>query len=119
MAGASCMKKINGVDFEKVTQTALDAAKIVLKKDYGAAEDILKNIADALTADVDFLAKKKLTGEFNEADARIYLEDQKMVARVRLRSLATVTLQTAEDAWNAVALVFRDAIKTALGWEVL
>lgn len=63
--------------------------------------------------------ERAANGEFNEDDARIFMEDQKVVARIRLRSLAIITLQIAERVWNAVATVFRSAINTALGWTVL
>jgi hypothetical protein len=46
------------------------------------------------------------------------LEDQKMVARIRIRSLAIITLQTAERLINAVIEVFRVAANKALGWDI-
>ncbi|MDH3602402.1 MAG: hypothetical protein OEU26_22535, partial [Candidatus Tectomicrobia bacterium] len=64
-------------------------------------------------------AQKKASGEYNENDARVFLEDQKMLARIRLRSVAIITLQLAEQIWNAVTSVFRTAINQALGWNIL
>jgi hypothetical protein len=112
---------INNVDFSKVTSDALAAAKMVLndQSNWKTLEDIVKNIADNLVGDVQFIAKKKLSGEFNENDAKIYLEDQKTIARVRIRSVAIITLQIAERVLNAIADVFRKAINSALGWTVL
>ena len=66
-----------------------------------------------------FLAKKKLSGEFNEEDSKVFMDDQKMLARIRLRSIAIITLQLAERIWNAIADVFRVAINKAIGWDVL
>jgi hypothetical protein len=115
------MREINGVDFDKVTVDALAAAKLILNNDatWKSLEDIVKNISDGLVADVEFIAKKKASGEFNEQDAKIYLEDQKMIARVRIRSVAIITLQIAERVLNAISNVFGQAIKSALGWTVL
>lgn len=113
------MATINGVDFGNVVDDAVKAAKAVVTDNWDEVEDIVKNIAEALTNDVAFLAKKKASGEFDEEDARVFLEDQKMVARIRLRSVAIITLQLAERIWNAIASVFRSAIKTALGWSPL
>ncbi len=113
------MATINNVNFDDVVNEALKAAQIVLSDNWDEARDIVENIAKGLVNDVSFIAKKKLSGEFNEDDARVYLEDQKMLARVRLRSLAIITLQIAERVWNAIADVFRTAIKTALKWLLL
>jgi len=113
------MTTINKVNFDNVIQEALIAAKAVITDDWSEVRDIIENISKGLVNDIEFIAKKKLTGEFNENDARVYLEDQKMVARTRLRSLAIITLQIAEDIWNAIAGVFRTAINKALGWAII
>jgi hypothetical protein len=110
---------INNVDFEEVVDDALAAAKAVLLDNWDEIRDIVENIAKGLANDVVFIAKKKAEGVFNEDDARVFLEDQKIVARVRLRSLAIITLQIAERIWNAIAKVFRAAVKAALTWTVL
>ena len=113
------MAVINGVDFTKTVEEALDAAQAVVTNNWDDVRDILQNIAEGLANDVAFIAKKKASGEFNESDARVFLEDQKMLARIRLRSIAIVTLQLAERIWNAVATIFRTAINQALGWNIL
>lgn len=112
---------INGVNFTQVGRDALDAAKLLLDDPatWKSLKDILQNVADGFTADVKFIARKKLSGEFNEDDARIYLEDQKTIARVRIRSVAIITLQIAERVLGAVLNVFRTAIRQAIGWTVL
>lgn len=113
------MATINNVNFDDVVDEALKAAKAVISDNWDEARDIIENIAKGLANDVSFIAKKKLSGEFNEDDARVYLEDQKMLARIRLRSLAIITLQIAERIWNAIAEVFRTAINKALNWTLL
>lgn len=113
------MTTINAIDFNKVLEDAIAAAKAVVTDNWAQVRDIVENIGKGLVNDVEFIAKKKLSNEFNEDDARIYLEDQKMVARTRLRSLAIISLQLAEKIWNAVADVFRAAIKNAIGWTVI
>jgi hypothetical protein len=112
-------KTINGVDFSKVIKEAISSAKKVATQDWKEVRDIVKNIADGLAKDVEFLAKKKASGEFNQKDAGVFMDDQKMLARIRLRSVAIIGLQMAERIWNAIADVFRKAIKSALGWTVL
>ncbi len=113
------MAIINGVDFDDVVRDAIRAADAEIREGRDELADIVENIANSLSNDVQFIAKKKASGEFNQMDAQVYLEDQKTLARVRLRSVAIVTLQIAERIWNAIAKVFREAIEKALGWTVL
>ena len=97
------MATINGVNFDVVIKDAMKAAQAVLAEDWPKARDIVMNISKAIVNDIEFIKKKQLSGEFNEIDARTYMEDQKMVARIRLRSLAIISMQIAEDVWNAMA----------------
>ncbi len=112
---------INGVNFTQVGKEALDAVRLMLDdpSTWKLLKDILQNVADGLTADIKFIARKQVGGEFNEDDARVYLEDQKTIARVRIRSVAIITLQLAEKVLNALLDVFRGAARKALGWTVL
>ena len=110
---------INGVEFDDVIKDAIKAATVVFSEGADNLVDIVKNIGDSLVCDIEFVAKKKLSGEFEEVDARVFLEDQKVVARMRLRSLAIITMKIAEDIWNAIVHVFNSAINQALGWTLL
>ena len=110
---------INNVNFDDVVDAAVEAAKAVVTDNWDEVRDIVKNIGEGLTNDVAFVVRKKLSEEFNEQDAQVFLEDQKMLARIRLRSIGIVGLQLAERIWNVVAEVFRDAINKALGWSLL
>jgi hypothetical protein len=115
------MAMINGVDFNQVAKEALAAAKAAANDEnaWKSLKDIIKNVTDSLQGDVQLIAKRKISGEFNEDDAKVFMEDQKMVARIRIRSVAIIGLQLAERIWNAIADVFRTAINQALGWTVL
>ena len=86
------MTTINAVDFRQVSRDAVNAARdVVLDVNaWKELKDIVRNVSDSLAADVCLIAKRKLTGEFNEDDARVFLEDQKMVARIRIRSVAII-----------------------------
>ncbi|OQX42590.1 MAG: hypothetical protein C3L25_00130 [Candidatus Sedimenticola endophacoides] len=107
------------MDFDEVIDQALLAARAVVTENWDQLEDIVAHIGEGLVSDVAFIAKKKKSGEFNEEDARVFLEDQKLLARMRLRSVAIVTLQLAERIWRAIADVFSRAINSALGWSLL
>jgi hypothetical protein len=110
---------INDVDFDVVIQDAIKAAKKVVTEGWDELEDIVDNIGKSIANDVAFVAKKKLSGEFEESDAKVFMDDQKIVARMRLRSLAIITLKIAEDIWNAIINVFNTAINKAIGWTLL
>lgn len=111
--------KINDVDFDVVTKDAIEAAKDIITEGWDELSDIVGNIGKNVANDVAFVAKKKASGEFEESDARIFMEDQRIVARMRLRSIAIVTLKIAEDLWNAIVNIFNTAINKAIGWTLL
>ena len=115
------MSSIKNFDFSQLINNALEAAKNEVNNPdtWRSLEDIIKNISQGLVADIEFITKKKLSGEFNQDDARVFLEDQKMLARIRIRSIALMTLRIAERIWNAVANIFQGAISTLLGWKLL
>ncbi|MGH8380814.1 hypothetical protein [Pseudomonas sp.] len=110
--------KINDVDFDAVIKEAIKAAKAATNASWPTLKDYVENIGHGIANDALFLKKKKDSGEFDEADARMFMEDQKIVARMRLRSLAIVTMKIAEDIINAITGVFKSAISTAIGWDV-
>ena len=110
---------INNVDFDVVTKDAVEAAKKIATEGWDELSDIVENIGKSIANDIAFIAKKKASGEFEESDAKVFMEDQKIVARMRLRSIAIVTLKIAEQIWNAIVNVFNTAINTALGWTLL
>jgi hypothetical protein len=112
------MATMNGVEIGDVVKDALKAAKDVGIGDWNEMKDLVKNIADSLLVDLKYIAKEKLNNRIDEYGAKIFLEDQKMVARVRMRSLAIITLQTAERVINAIIDVFRIAANKALGWDI-
>jgi len=110
---------IEGVDFDEVTREAVEAARLIATDGWDELADIVENIGHSLTSDIAFVAKKKKSGEFDELDAKVFMEDQKIIARMRLRSVAIVTLKIAEEIWNAIANVFNAAINRAIGWTIL
>lgn len=110
---------INNVDFNVVTKDALEAVKTIATGKWDELEDIVENIGKSIVNDIEFVAKKKASGEFEESDAKVFMEDQKIVARMRLRSIAIITLKIAEEIWNAIVDVFNTAINKAIGWTLL
>jgi hypothetical protein len=113
------MSTINGVDFGQVANNAVTAGIGVITSNASGLREVVENVAEGIVHDLAFVARKKANGEFEEEDARIFMEDQKTLARIRIRSIGIVTAQIAERVWNAMAQVFRQAINTALGWTLL
>ena len=113
------MSTINGVDFDAVGKQALDAVRVVLVRNFDQASDIVESVVEAMERDVVFLAKKKASGELNEMDARDYMDQQRILLRMRLTAIPEIGLLAAQQAWNAIAGVFRSAILSALGWTAL
>lgn len=112
------MANINGVDIGDVVKEALSAAKAVADIEWDKLRDLVENISKGMLNDLELVAKQILTSEMDAYDAKIFMEDQKMVARVRLRAIAIMTLQSAERILNAIIGVFREAANKALGFDL-
>lgn len=112
------MTTINGVDFGKVLNEAIDAARQAASGNWSSIKDIVDNIGKAMINDIEHVANQKANGTLDEYGAKIFMEDQKIVARVRLRSVAIMTAQLAENVLNAMIDVFKTAVDQALGWTI-
>jgi len=112
------MTTINGVNFGEVLQEATNAARAAASGDWEQIKDIVDNVGKAIVNDIEHVAKQKANGTLDEYGAKIFMEDQRIVARVRLRSVAIMTAKLAEDVLNAMITVFQTAINTALGWTI-
>tara|TARA_R110002126_G_scaffold63511_5_gene162680 strand:- start:340 stop:690 length:351 start_codon:yes stop_codon:yes gene_type:complete len=110
------MAILNNIDVGDVLADAMTSAKQAAQSNWPVVSDMVDNIARSILIDLDYIARQKLLGQIDEYGAKIFLEDQRMVARARLRSLAIVTLQLAEAIINAILRVFNTAAQKALGW---
>lgn len=110
------MTTLNNTEIGDVLADAMASAKQAAKDSWPAVSELADNIARSILIDLEYIARQKLLGQIDEYGAKIFLEDQRMVARARLRSLAIVTLQLAEDIINAMLRVFNAAAQKALGW---
>lgn len=110
------MTTLNNIDVGDVLADAMTSAKQAAKSNWPEVSELVDNIARSILVDLDYIARQKLLGQIDEYGAKIFLEDQRMVARARLRALAIVTLQLAEDIINAMLSVFNAATQKALGW---
>lgn len=110
------MTILNDTDIGDVLAEALTSARQAAQDSWPAVSELADNIARSILIDIEYVARQKLLGQIDEYGAKIFLEDQRMVARARLRSLAIVTLQLAENIINAMLRVFNAAAQKALGW---
>lgn len=110
------MTILNNIDVGDVLAQAMASAKHAARDSWPAVSELANNIGRSILIDLDYIARQKVLGQIDEYGAKIFLEDQRMVARARLRALAIVTLQLAEDIINAMLRVFNTAAQKALGW---
>ncbi|MBO9549506.1 hypothetical protein [Pseudomonas sp.] len=109
---------INGVDLDAVLLEAINAAKTIIQSDWPAIRAEVENLGRSMARDMIFLHQQQQAGTLSDNDIGLFLDDQKIVTRLRLRSIAIVTLQLAEAILNAMTAVFRSAIYRALGCDV-
>ncbi|QHG64930.1 hypothetical protein [Pseudomonas putida] len=109
---------INGVDLDAVLLEAINAAKTIIHSDWPVIRAEVESLGRSMARDMMILHQQQQDGALSENDIGLFLDDQKIVARLRLRSIAIVTLQLAEAILNAMTAVFRSAIYRALGYDM-
>lgn len=110
---------INGVDFDVVTADAIKAVKAVIQADWPAVQSTIVSLGQRMASDALFVQRQLVDGKLDAAGAHALLQDQKIVARMHLRTVAIITLQLADAILDAMANVFKIAINRALGWDLL
>ncbi|WP_271273680.1 hypothetical protein [Aliamphritea hakodatensis] len=110
---------INNVDFDSVLERIIASATL----ENGTAQEdvrrVIEYIGRDMFSDIAFLREKQQSGEYEEDDARTLMDEQKLIARLRLRNLPSLDISQANRLWTLVADEFSFAISRAIGWQVL
>lgn len=110
---------INNVNFQAVMDKVVTQ---IVQEHLDSEEDmrkVIEYIGKDMFSDIAFLTEKQQSGEYEENDARVFMDDQKLIARLRLRNLPSVDTAQANRAWQVIADEFSFAISRAIGWQVL
>ncbi len=110
---------INNVNFNAVLDGIITT---VTRENQTSREEIrrvIEHIGRDMFSDIAFINEKQKSGEYEENDARIFMDDQKLIARLRLRNLPSIDISQANRLWTVVADEFSFAISRAIGWQVL
>lgn len=107
-----------GFNPEEVLKQAIGAAKTASGGHWTAAKELAKKSAkDMINAGI-MIKKMQVTGDISEEDAKQLIEEEKIVARIRLRSLAGIGLAAAQAIVNAIMDILKGTVNTAIGWDV-
>ena len=107
------------IDFEKLLQDMLGAAKVVLQKHWKEAGPFAEQQFRSLNQNIQLIAELKLRGEITEEKARLHLNIQKNSMQIVLLTIEGLGILAVEAAINAAIDVIKSTVNTALGWTIL
>lgn len=107
------------IDFEKLIQQMLDAAKGVITNHWSEAKPYAEKEFKAFANNLKMIAELKVEGEITEQQARMHIEIQKSSIRVVLLTIEGLGILTVEAAINAAIDIVKSTVNTAIGWVIL
>ena len=107
------------IDFEKLLQDMLSAAKVVLDKHWKEARPFAEQQFKSFNDNIQMIADMKLRGEITEEKARLHLNIQKNSMQIVLLTIEGLGILAVEAAINAAIDIIKGTVNTALGWTIL
>ena len=107
------------IDVPKVVQDMLQAAKGVLQKEWPEIKDLAETEFKKIAQNFVKIERMKLEGKMDEERERFHLDVQKNAARTVLLMVKGLGITEVENAINEALNAVKDAINSALGWELL
>lgn len=107
------------LNWNKLVQDMLGAAKPILEKHYKEAEPYaqaeFKKIGEAVTLIIEL----KAVGKIDEKRAALHLKMQSISAKNVLLAIEGIGLVAAEEAINAALGVIKKTVNGAVGWTII
>ena len=111
--------RLNETDFDALLQQAVSAAKGFVVHGWSSIKEFVKkaakNVRDAGVSLSKMVADKTITHE----EAKLLLEDERILIRMQLRTVVGMALLTAERVLNAIIGVFRGALNRIVGFDLV
>ena len=113
------IQRLHEVDFDDLFRHAVTAAKDVILHGWDSVKEHVKKAAKNLRDAGVSIAKMLATGVISQEEARILLEDERLVVRMQLRTVLAGAILTAQRVVAAILGVFRDAFNRIMGFDLV
>lgn len=107
------------MDWKKVFEDMLAAAKGAAAQDWPALRDYARHEFETLSSIAARLEVRKLDGSITEVNARFLIGQYALAAKSVLYAVEGLKNVMIERAWNAAMAVLNLAINKAIGWALL
>lgn len=107
------------IDFKKLTQAMLNAAKGPLSTHWKEAKPYAEKEVKSFAENIRLIAHLKADGKINEQQAKLYIDIQKSAMRVVLLTIEGLGILAVETAINAAIEAVKSTANTAIGWTIL
>lgn len=111
--------RLNAVDFDALVQEAISASKTLIRHGWSSVKEFVKKAAKNVRDSGVAVAKMLAQGAITEEEAKLLMEDERILLRVQLRTIIGMALLTAERVINAIVSAFRDTFNTVMGFELV
>ena len=113
------IQRLNEVDFDDLFRHAVTAAKDVILHGWDSVKEHVKKSAKNLRDAGISIAKMLAEGVISQDEARLLLEDEKLVVRMQLRTVLAGAILMAQRVVTAIFGVFRDAFNRIMGFQIV
>lgn len=107
------------IDFSKLIQDMLDAAKGKLTNHWSEAKPYAEKEIKSFAETIKLVTELKVQGKISEEQAKLYIDIQKSSMRIVLLTIEGLGILAVEAAINAALDIIRSTVNTALNWTVL
>lgn len=112
------MDRLEAVELDEVVGEAITAAKAAAGNDWDDLSEYVEKSAKNLLSSGVMIAKLLAQGKIDQDDARQLAEEERIVIRMQLRTIAGVTLLAAQNVINAIVGVISKTVNEIIGAEV-
>jgi hypothetical protein len=113
------MQRLDETDFDDLLQQAVSAAKALVVHGWDAVKEFVKKAAKNVRDVGISLAKMVAQHTITDDEAKLLLEDERILIRMQLRTVVGMGLLTAERVLNAILGVFKGAFNRIVGFELV
>jgi hypothetical protein len=113
------MQRLEETDFDALVKDAIGAARAVFTEGWDAVEEFVekaaKNLGEVGASLARMVAREKITHE----EAKLLLEDERILIRMHLRTVVGMALLTAQRVLTAILGVLKGALNRIVGFELV
>lgn len=112
------VNRLETLGLDEILEEAITAAKEAAGDEWDDLSEYVEKSAKNLLSSGVMIAKLLAQEKINQDDARLLAEEERIVVRMQLRTIAGVTLLVAQNVINAIVGVISKTVNEVVGAEI-